>query len=330
METELQSCLNLVNAELISFTQAGEFTGYSGVVYFANVKMLGLNRKLVVKFTPVERETDVNSLNYTERVYQVRVSNFGPSYKLLTNSGIKIPEIYYEGQKEVRGNIYWLHIMEKLEGVSLRHELEKGTEREIADLHRVTGEIMGALHKIVRAYDGWPEQNKESSSQWFDDFLKLLNDKLEKISLYNKDISINKNKIQIFIEQKKAFYSKTYNFVFCHLGGGLQGLAKEFDRKWVFTGLIDIEDLYFTDQAFSLAGLELSLNYNGRKVLKEFWSAYSKLKEVPDNYDKIKGLYELFYVLEWLTIPYEDFDPEEMESKATIKKSVEYILNLVG
>jgi hypothetical protein len=77
-------------------------------------------------------------------------------------------------------------------------------------------------------------------------------------------------------------------------------MAKYAGGCWTFTGIVDIEDHYFVDQRFALAGYELFLHYGGRTVPAAFWAGYRQFKPVAVAYTSLRELFFLYYLLSWL------------------------------
>jgi hypothetical protein len=106
-------------------------------------------------------------------------------------------------------------------------------------------------------------------------------------------------------------------------------MAKYAGGCWTFTGIVDIEDYYYVDQRFALAGYELSLHSAGRTVPATFWAGYRQFKPVPVSYTSLREMFFLYYLLSWLPICYGDWRWKPEEQGSTIKHFEDLILATV-
>ena len=102
------------------------------------------------------------------------------------------------------------------------------------------------------------------------------------------------------------------------------------NNNWTITGIIDIEDHKFCDPRMVLAGYEVAIRYEDLKVPPEFWAGYKKHKQVDPNYQNLKSLFELYYLLSWFQIPYEGNERiVSAQVQPTIKRFEQLIADLI-
>jgi hypothetical protein len=195
-------------------------------------------------------------------------------------------------------------------------------------LHEVTGELFGLLHsKITRKFDGWVSQEKPYLLPWKSAVEEAINEQLDSCLKLNS--VLRKLPIKPFISRKLNAWSEPLNFVLSDIDG-FQAMARYKDNAWKITGLIDIEDYKFCDQRMVLAGYEVALRYEGLKVPPEFWRGYTKHNQIDTNYDNLKSLFELYYLLSWLQIPYKGHERiVSNQVQSTIKKFEQLISDVI-
>ena len=301
-------------------------TGYSGNVYVVEALIEGISQKLVVKLTPIEEEPTLESEPVSRRVYSTKISNFNSAYGLLKENGFPVAKVYAQGNS-TKVN-YHYQIVSYLEGISIREALEDKNTPASSMLHQVTGEMFGLLHKkIARSYDGWANQEEPYPLPWKSAVEQAINHQLE-ICLKLNSV-LRELPIKTFIDDKLSLWADPVDFVLSDIDG-FQGMARYENNKWAITGLIDIEDYKFCDPRMVLAGYEVALYYEGLKVPSEFWRSYTKHKQLDDNYNNLKPLFELYYLLSWLQIPYEGHEHVAKDQvQPVIKKFEQLIADLI-
>ena len=297
-------------------------TGYSGNVYVVEALIEGVSQKLVVKLTPFEKEPPLEEESVSRRVYSTKISNFNPAYRLLKENGFPVAKVYAQGNSPIDN--YHYQIVSYLEGTSVREALEDKDTPASSILHQVTGEMFGQLHnKITRSYDGWASQEKPYPLPWKSAVEQAVNHQLETCQKLN--LALRELPIKTFIANKLSLWSDSVDFVLSDIDG-FQGMARYEDGKWVVTGLIDIEDHKFCDPRMVLAGYEVALHYEGLEVSPEFWLGYTKHKQVDTNYNNLKPLFELYYLLSWLQIPYEGHEHVAKDQVQPVIKKFEQLI----
>lgn len=301
-------------------------TGYSGNVYVVEGLIEGRKQKLVVKLTPFEEESVLELESVSRRVYSTKFSNFNPAHQLLVDKGFSVAKIYAQG--DCPETCYHYQIVSYLEGVSIREALEDKNTPACHMLHEVTGEVFGLLHhKGTRSYDGWVAQEKPYLLPWKSAVEQALMQQLKSCQELNS--VVRELPIKTFIEHKLSLWSDPLEFVLSDIDG-FQGMAKYENGKWEFTGLIDIEDHKFCDPRMVLAGYEVALYYEDLKVPPEFWRGYKKYKQIDANYDNLRPLFELYYLMSWLQIPYEGHERVAKDQiQPVIRKFEQLIANLI-
>lgn len=299
-------------------------TGYSGFIYKILTRINNRPQMVIVKLTPPDPIIPIEKEPIGTRVYGTRYQNFQGAYEIMSKNGIPIPRLFLTGSatNEIP---YHFQIMSLLDGISIREELSEGLQDNIDPLHEIAGQEFGKLHQITRNYDGWVYQNAPYPLDWKTVFFKSLKENLLHTTELNQNINKMENNINNFIESKNNIFQNPQEFVLSHIDG-FQGMAKQTDDQWKFTGIIDIEDHKFCDQRMVLAGYELSLLWENRIVPKQFWDSYKQFKEIDPDYETLKSFYMLYYLLSWISIPYEDTEKvSENEKEKVIKRFEELI-----
>lgn len=288
--------------------------GYGGHVFDTTVQLAGEQKHIIVKLTDPQNEESFEEEDINKRVYGMRLSNFKPAYDRLVQSDILVPKVYAFG--DASGSIpYSYQILELLEGISLREHLASGPAEHGDALHHLAGDEFGKLHHIVRPYQGWVDLNKTQAKDWKTLFFTSLRYRIGEAVKHNRFLETKTNTLTTFVLDREADWRDPEEFVLSHVDG-FQGMVKEANGEWQFTGVIDIEDHTFTDQRFVLAGYELSQNFERRVTPKSFWDSYGKQKSIPKTYESHKPLFQLYYLLSWLPLVYEEEwigQPEDKE-----------------
>ncbi len=300
-------------------------TGYSGSVYVVEADVEGERKKIVVKLTAPEDEPPLEKESPSRRVYSTKYSNFNPAHKLIEKNGFPLAKIYAQGTSSPTIP-YNYQILSFLEGTSVREALERRDTAESAQLHGVTGEIFGRLHGVTRSYDGWIDQEKPYPSPWRSAVEQAISHQLETCLVLNTTLREKSSEFHKFLRSRFALWTDPKEFVLSDIDG-FQGMAKFEDRKWEITGLIDIEDHKFCDPRMMLAGYEVALYYEDLQVPESFWAGYKKYKSVDPNYSNLKGLFQLYYLLSWLQIPYEGHERIESEDTQRIIARFEELIS---
>ena len=299
-------------------------TGYVGYVYKVQAVVDEEPRTFCVKLSPLGRDPASQVEPVDDRVYgRSPATNFGEAYRILSGSGIPVPHLFAFGTIDT-GRPLTYQVMEFLEGIEIREFLAYDEHERMELLHEVAGQVLGKLHQITRTYDGLSGQTSPYPLDWKTAFFVSLENRLREASRRNAVIKQNIGRIERFVAQKESLCTSPSEFVFSH-NDGLQGMAKYAGGCWTFAGIVDIEDHYFGDQRFVLAGYELSLHYAGRTVPATFWAGYRQFKPVPVSYTSLRELFTLYYLLSWLPGCYEDWKGKPEKQSSTIQH-FEYLI----
>lgn len=288
-------------------------SGYAGYVYVVQATVEGRPRTLCCKLTPLETPRNAWLTPVDIRVDGSTIDNLLGAYAILSQAGIRVPKLYAFGRTET-GEPLAYQVMERLEGISIREFVAYQEHERMEQLHELAGEALGRLHSMTRAYDGLCAQSAPYTLGWKAAFYASLQNMLKRASDRNAAIQRNAQDIERFVSRQESLWTDPAEFVFSHIDG-LQGMARYTDNGWTLTGLVDIEDHRFVDPRFSLAGYELSLHYEGKKVPATFWQGYARYKQVPASYPSLRNLFFLYSLLGWLSGCYDDWrgPPERRE-----------------
>lgn len=304
--------------------------GYVGRLYALTVKQGDHERKLCIKFTETSDEADYDDLPVDERIYAARPSNFQGAYTVLTNAGLPVPTLYSSGAVLVDGIQWAYQVMDLLDGVDVRNTLSFGEPPAADELHALTGSLLAQMHSINRTYDGWVAQPQPYRLPWRDAIFASLRNQLWQANTHSTAIRQNQTAITAFIDQHTTTWIDPTEFVFSHVDG-LQAMAAYDAGQWRFTGFVDLEDHCFVDQRFALAGHELIMTVGKRALPPTFWAAYGAIKSVPATYQQTRPLFQLYYLLSWLTVFYHaaQRDPAAMHTTIATHETLIYqIINL--
>ncbi|KKS38102.1 MAG: hypothetical protein UV01_C0005G0027 [Parcubacteria group bacterium GW2011_GWA2_42_14] len=318
-----------LNGKLITCERV--LLGYFGYVYKVEAVLRDKRETLAVKLNDVFiDQTEEERIN--NRVYGTAYEDFKSvrnTYGLIVKAGIPIFKLYSFGfpAKDIS---YIYQIMSWIEGESIQEYLGWGPEQG-DEAHALAGEIFGKLHGITRAYDGVTIQKEPYLMNWKDAFFFSLHSRLNNaIKRPNEFLRSKKDIIESFISSAESGWQDPKEFVLTHTDG-LQGMVKFENNRWIFTGVVDIEDHRFHDQRFVLAGYELQSVYNGREVPRVFWEAYQKSKAIDSSYYSLRSLFWLYYILSWFDIPYTDlWRGEEKDKEKIIHKNEELIKKIIS
>jgi len=299
--------------------------GYVGYVYKVQAVVGEKPGTFCVKLSPPGRDPASQIEPLDDRVYgRIPVTNFGEAYRILAGSGIPVPHLFAFGTIDI-GQPLTYQVMEFLQGIEIREFLAYDEHEGMELLHEVAGQVLGKLHQITRAYDGLSGQTSPYPLDWKTAFFASLENRLREVGRRNAVIKQHAGRIERFVAQKEPRLTSPSEFVFSH-NDGLQGMAKYAGGCWTFTGIVDIEDHYFVDQRFALAGHELSLYYAGRAVPASFWAGYQQFKPVPESYTSLRELFFLYYLLSWLPGCYESWKGRPESQSSTIQHFEHLIL----
>ena len=270
--------------------------GFSGsFVYMIDVVRAGEPLRCIAKFTPAEHGED-NSVS--NRVYGSQISSFGAAFACLRQNNIPIPQLYAElnPQPEIP---FYCQLMEFLPGQDV-HQVLRSTPRDHQPaLQQFLAKHLGTIHRITRSYDGWVDLPAPHPLCWRDAFFTALHQHLNSACNH---AAIAKQRSRIM--QTVAYYQRQWTdptgFVLSHLDG-LQGIVDKTSTGWQFMGVIDVEDHCFTDQRFVLATFELEPEIQDVPILPDFWAVYRGMTRLDPSYEKLRPLFQLYILLDWLT-----------------------------
>lgn len=275
--------------------------GWSGSsVYVAEIKNDDDVERVVIKTGSSGAETAFEDEPDNKRVYGGRFSNLEPAYRLMLKHKIKVPELLAKGME---GNIPYV-VMEFLEGNT------KVPEPMVAD-------EMGKLHSITRDYQGCVSMNTPYPKTWKDAYFSAIRTQLAVAAGTSDALTNILSQVNRFVDEKEKQWQDPSHFVLSHTDG-FQGIARKTDEVYEFMGVIDLEDHQFTDQRFVLAGHELlSELWMSKKVSQEFWDIYKTHTQVEPSYTDFRSLFQLYYLLDWLTSYYKRSDEPRMTKYIT-------------
>ncbi len=291
--------------------------GYGGNVFV--VKLHGDEKERVVKFVANHKEPVIGKESTTERVYGSRWDNFSPSYELLRKRGLLIPRLFHVGLTK-NGKFHFV-IMEYL-----KHE---NVPRNNESVQILIARALSNLHQIKRRYQGWVHQKKPYRQAWKEAFMDSLKKHLHETQRHHLFEKTLQSTIQQFIHQKELILDEPRSFSFSHLDG-FQGMMAKTAKGYAFAGFVDIEDYQFTDQRFALAGVELSYLMNNSHLLDVFWREYQKRVIIPQTYERLKGLFQVYYLLVWRCVFHDYWHGAASDRKKVIKKVTQLLGEIVS
>lgn len=289
---------NLLYAELNGTvrTIVDKSPGHSGsFVYLIEVALAGKELSCIAKLTPADFALDDSLQN---RVYGSCISSFNAVYRCLQQYQIPLPQLYTSHIPSTNFPFY-CQLMEYLPGQDINIALNTTPEEQQFTLQEYLGRTMGIIHNITRAGDGWVDLAIPHLLSWRDAFLITLHQNLD-AACQHQAIAVQKTTILQAIAQYLALWTDPSGFVLSHVDG-MQGMIVLTSEGWRLTGVVDIEDHYFTDQRFVLAGYELQLETNNNAILSSFWHGYQIQKTVDPTYWQLRPLFQLYYLLSWVS-----------------------------
>lgn len=295
--------------------------GYVGSVY--KVRITHMPHVVVVKIVEQRHNEDV--INIDDQVFGSRFSNFQGAYALLVGAQFPLPTIYGYGRVDEEDIEYV--VMDYLDGDDIRAVLAHGLG-ELTSLHQQVGALMGRMHCITSPIQGFIGKEVSTTDTWNKTFFTSLNNRLQMVCS-NAMIQPHLESITRFIDAKKEEWVAPHAFVLTH-GDGLQVIAKLEGDTWRIVGIVDIEDYFYTDQRFAIAGHSLALEYELRTLPDAFWQEYEKHCRVDPSYATLAPVFKLYHLLSWL--PVAD-NPSHVppEDQLKVRTRIETMIsNLVG
>lgn len=186
--------------------------------------------------------------------------------------------------------------MERLPGKDVQAIRKYLSGMAQAHLDAIVGQYLGAIHCITRAYDGWADLPTPHSLRWRDAFFTALHTILERSCIHPGINQRRQQLVQTFNRYAAAWIDPS-RFVLSH-GDGLQAMLVPTATSWSLTGVIDIEDHYFTDQRFALAVYEVGMGHT--PLGDSFWVAYQQHTILDSTYPQFRPLFQLYVLLDWL------------------------------
>jgi len=303
--------------------------GYGGQVYKLETNSKKDKEKILVfKLSELTKEPSFEEMSNNDRIYGARLSNLLPAYNLLRSNNIPVAEILDSGTTELNNIKQQYTILEYLPGISVREYMAEPNDTNIDDLHKVTGEIFGKIHDIRRAHQGWIDMNEAQSIDWEQSFFDWLRSYLENIKKNSIFDSEKISKTEQYINNKRQAWSNPSEFVLSHMDG-FQGMAIQEGTDWRITGVIDIEDHQFVDQRLALAGHEVVLEIEGKKIPEIFWKEYTKNNKLDESYHDLKNLFMLSYLLAWRSIFHNNWHGKQEDREPAIEKITKLIDKII-
>ncbi|MAG35412.1 MAG: hypothetical protein CL878_04080 [Dehalococcoidia bacterium] len=317
-----------LGATLLSSRRVSQ--GHSGFVYVTDVALDGVDGSLVVKLNRMHGTASIETESVDARVYAGHSAGLEAVHRLLTLHRIPTYRLLAHGRPTSDLPYVW-HVMTCLPGLSVRAHMAYAKGVDLEPLHKVAGEALGKLHTISRPYDGKIDQTQPYALSWQRAFFQSVRHKLNNV--VNLDLpwfGHLANRIAQIIDDTERIWRPPSAFVLSDMNG-LQGMAQYADGDWTFTGHIDLEDYRFRDPRMVLAGCEVSLEFEGRQAPPAFWQGYRRFKEVESDYDKIRDVLKLYFLLEWLPYVYEaDWRGNPSDREAVVQKFRTAISKLLG
>jgi fructosamine-3-kinase len=241
-----------------------------------------------VKFVQLTNDPAFADEPVDNRVYGARWSNLGPASALLAAHGVASAAIRATGALPERGLAY--AILDYLAGDADDHS---------PAWFAGVGAVLGEMHAITRAYQGWVDMPTPYPARWTVAFAQSFRSRLaEAAPLMASGLH---DAIAARAEGLLADLTEAGEFVFSHTDG-FQGVMARGEGAWTLRGVIDIEDHQFTDQRFVLAGFELGHAVNSRAVPPEFWRAYEAIRPLDSSYSTFRPLFQLYDLLVWTRV----------------------------
>ena len=269
--------------------------GFSGsFVYLIDVVQSKEPLRCIAKFTPAEHAQD-NSVS--NRVYGSQISSFGAAYACLRQNKIPVPQLYAEYSPQP-GIPFYYQLMEFLPGQDVHQVFSSTPQANQPALQQFLAKHLGTIHRITRSYDGWVELAAPHPLSWRDAFFTALYQHLDS-ACDHAAIAEQRLKIMQTVAHHQDQWTDPTEFVLSHLDG-LQGIVDKTSAGWQFLGVIDIEDYCFTDQRFVLSTFELEAESQEVSLLPGFWAAYESVTKLDPAYWKLRPLFQLYVLLDWL------------------------------
>lgn len=274
---------------------ADKTPGFSGsFVYVVDVMRTKNPLRCVAKFTPAESSQDSSISN---RVYGSQISSFGAAYACLRQNQIPVPQLYAEYNPEP-GIPFYYQLMEFLPGQDIHQVLKSTPQGNQPALQQFLAKHLGTIHRITRSFDGWVDLVAPHPLGWQDAFFTALYQQLES-ACNHAAVADQRLKIMRTVADYRAQWTDPTGFVLSHLDG-LQGMVEKTSTGWKFMGVLDIEDHSFTDQRFVLSTFELEAEIQDVSILPGFWAAYKEQTTLDPTYRKLRPLFQLYVLLDWI------------------------------
>ncbi|MEO0600025.1 MAG: hypothetical protein AAF211_01235 [Myxococcota bacterium] len=289
-----------------------------GTVYGVQVEGFEASR-VVVKLLPYSEEPPWGEEKVTERIYGERFSACPATFALLRAHDLPAPRLYHHGRSpDGRHNVL---VIEWLEGspVDLRD----------ASQARAAGELLGRMHTITRAFPGWVEQPAPDATTWRDTVAASLDEQLAHFEEqgFMPDAL---GPLRYQFDHLLAAWTEPHAFVLTNFEGIQAMVRHRPDGRVEVTGLVDIDDVQFTDPRFGLAGIIAGAAVGGGTIEQAFWDAYRARGNPGWHDDPVLKLFVLHRLSVWLAVFRADWTQPRHRDDPTARATEAAIRALLG
>ncbi len=190
-------------------------------------------------------------------------------------------------------------------------------------LHLLVGHTLGRLHGIKRSYPGWVALEEEDSWDWAENFFASLENRIQAAVSRRPKLAAREDALSAYVEAARSAWLGP-DFFSLSRGDGIQAIIHRDRDEWSLSGLIDVEDHFFTDRSFALAALDLIW-----PISPAFRAAYEVHSSWPANIPQTKGIYQLYLLTTWLSVMV-DFALRSGRSTSEVESLEERIIALMS
>lgn len=208
--------------------------GYFNVAYEIE---LSDGSSTVLKIAP---DKDARIMTYEKNIMfsEVQAMRLAGQFK-----NIPVPQIYgYDDSCTICKSSYFF--MEKISGKSLNIMKSTLTQKQIEEIYRETGKILGSVNHIVCPCFGYPGQPEYQGKEWYPVFCKMLKAGIEDAKQGNVDLRISTEELLLLLEKDRPAFDEVTEPRLVHWDCWDGNIFVE-DGK--LTGIIDWERCLFAD-----------------------------------------------------------------------------------
>jgi hypothetical protein len=254
-------------------------------------------RRVCVKLVEDRPCPELDDEPAEDRVYGSRPENYHDARALLS-SVVPVPCLYSTGvtvDESGRGWRYW--VMAQLPG-SARLDWRGTWARDATRLHRLAGETLARLHQMERGWPGWIALRETARWRWGPALFEALRRAISQAGENGSLPATVRAPLVAAADQQESSWVDPASFCLSH-PDGLQGIFEHDGADWHLRGIVDVEDHFFLDPRFALAGIDLQARLEGVELPSAFRAGYTSIRPWPEGFHRARPVYQMLFLCTW-------------------------------